>query len=708
MVSTGNPRVFTEVFPVRRESIPEMFAYRLIVRGGDPTTIGGRLSYRLKRSLQGHWAWAANRVLTDTPSSSESIMKVVNELWEEQPDTFRGLQEVESDDNWRPTPQTIADFVARGLFDDVDGQIRAALSRDSRDLRNARVERRYHARGWVVQGEPSVSVTLSSRIIPTQDLKTYADGLTSSEELIGVMVADKTSDLTGTVVAVSGDVAAHGTRLLRLTKRPEMRQLIEAAPSDELVLSVLAGIREYDYVMSALGIVIRLEDCHRFGIDSRDASSALRIEPAARSELIRPIAEILKKHDLVRDAFSSDRAPGVFLRASDVGFTPQLRVGNDQRWAYDERQLLPTLRKHGLYKPSSEFGPEAPIRIGVVNALKVGSIDTFKTALERELQGLSLSTDFVGEENVGLVSRAQLEQSFNNLDGTGPNLFLVLLPFAARGEDGDSDAYNLVKSLTINRGRQSQVVYQSTMDNAYALGNIVLGVLGKTGNIPFVLAEPLEYADMVVGIDIAREQKRSLPGSISATAIARIYFGNGEFLRYVIHDAQIEGETIPRDVLEGLFPLAEFKGKRVVIHRDGYFRGQEGPTLRAWAKEIGAEFHLVEVLKTGTPRVYSYQDGRVQQPSKGTAVKLSETEAFLVSSLPPFTNATPNPLRIRTESPFTIGQAIHSTLSMTLLHYGSLQPPRLPVTIHYSDKIARMALRGIKPRDLEGTIPFWL
>jgi len=47
-------------------------------------------------------------------------------------------------------------------------------------------------------------------------------------------------------------------------------------------------------------------------------------------------------------------------------------------------------------------------------------------------------------------------------------------------------------------------------------------------------------------------------------------------------------------------------------------------------------------------------------------------------------------------------------LALTYLHYGSLRPPRLPVTIHYSDKIAYLALRGIKPKNLEGDIPFWL
>jgi len=75
---------------------------------------------------------------------------------------------------------------------------------------------------------------------------------------------------------------------------------------------------------------------------------------------------------------------------------------------------------------------------------------------------------------------------------------------------------------------------------------------------------------------------------------------------------------------------------------------------------------------------------------------------------PPFWDATPRPLRILAEPPFPLEHALHSVLSLTLLHYGSLRPPRLPITIHYSDKIAHMPLRGIKPKELEGSVPYWL
>jgi argonaute-like protein implicated in RNA metabolism and viral defense len=202
------------------------------------------------------------------------------------------------------------------------------------------------------------------------------------------------------------------------------------------------------------------------------------------------------------------------------------------------------------------------------------------------------------------------EKALETFRGEQPHILLTFLPDDLSDAEDEWSAYHHFKSLTISNDIAGQVVQQSTLENTYALDNITLGVLGKTGNIPFILAEPLEYADLVVGIDIARRRKERLAGSINATAIARIYFDNGEFLRYVIHDSPLEGETIPEHVLQSLFPVREFQGKRVVIHRDGYFRGEEKRDLTAWAEKIGAVFFLVEVLKTGTPRLYASHQGR--------------------------------------------------------------------------------------------------
>ena len=697
--------VFTEIFPVRTSEIPRLFGYNLQVRGGDFSTIGGKLSYRLRKKFPGHWVWTGGKLLTETPQDVKEVMKVVEELWHEQPDVFRSLHEVKQDSDCQPTPQMVADFVALGFFTDIDGQIRRLLTSKVQDLVNARIECVYETRGWVIEGIAAVSISVSSHVVHKQDLKTYfATSCHRPEDLVSLFVRDKTSTLKGEIVEFVGEMKDNRTRLLAYTQRDE----VENAPDNEPVVSVSTGRQTYDYPISALQIIVRTMDYKRFGIHSGQALKLLRMEPGQRSKFVGEISAIAKQSNLIADGYNTRGHLSQFTSGKMVGFEPRLGFGGRHIEEYHEKSMLNYLHSHGLYRRSDEFKDSALIRVGIINALNSANPGSFWSQIDSELRRLSFPTQVIETERISDISRSALEESVEKLQQAKPHILVTFLPDENDEDEEEWGAYHLFKSLTVGRGIASQVVYESTLTRHFAVANIVLGILGKTGNIPFVLAEPLPYADLVVGIDIARVQKRRLSGTMNATAITRIYFSSGEFLRYVIHDAPLEGETIPANFLQGLFPTNEFRGKRVVIHRDGYFRGDEKRVLLDWAQQIGTKFFLVEVIKEGAPRLYAASTGKISQPPKGSAFKISGTEALLVSSLPPFSNATPKPLRIRTEAPFTIEQAIHSILSMTLLHYGSLRSPRLPVTIHYSDRIAYLALKGIKPRDLEGNIPFWL
>ena len=161
--------------------------------------------------------------------------------------------------------------------------------------------------------------------------------------------------------------------------------------------------------------------------------------------------------------------------------------------------------------------------------------------------------------------------------------------------------------------------------------------------------------------------------------------------------------------MQGIFPQKEFTGKKILIHRDGTLPELERKTLMEWGDQISATFYFVEVIKSGAPRLYGMKNKRTVKAPKGSSFKLSETEALLVSSeFSASFKATPRPLHIRTYPPFALEHALHSVLSLTLLHYGSLRPPRLPVTTHYADKISSMAIKGLKPEALDGAVPFWL
>src|SRR5205823_14096143 len=98
--------------------------------------------------------------------------------------------------------------------------------------------------------------------------------------------------------------------LLNITQREEMQALIEKAPDDELVVGVLgpraanaAAPTTYNYIVSALRIVLRSKDLARFRINRQTAQRALRIEPSRRAELVRGIADLVKRRNLMGPAF---------------------------------------------------------------------------------------------------------------------------------------------------------------------------------------------------------------------------------------------------------------------------------------------------------------------------------------------------------------------------------------------------------------------
>jgi hypothetical protein len=670
---------------------------------------GGKLSYRLRKPLGGHWVWTGYRIVTDSSASEGQVGEVLQGLWSLQPNIFGDIRSVKQDPGWHSNPKSIADFVALGLANDRDAEIRARLP-PRLDLGSVWAERVYEIRGWEVANRPAVSLSIRSRLIHKQDLTSYLSTLTNVEELIGLEVYDRTSSLKGEIEGVVGPLREHRARLVGLTQRPEMQELLTDAPDDEPVLRVGNGRSGWDYTASALGIIVRFRDFPRFKVNSRQALSHLKIAPRERWRTVFSLSRVLVDCGLIGEPLRSDQVGGEALTRSDDLGSIQLRFGNGQvRPA--ESNLLRNLGQCGLFRVSPRFVAN-PIRVGVLDAVKSLQVRPFLDEVGRQIQGLRMGCTFQDLQVPRDLSRAALETAVDHYQSQGFDILLALFP-ELQQEDSEDDPddwgpYRHLKALTVGRGIPSLVVTEQTIGNRFAVGNVVLGILGKTGNIPFTLEGRLAGVDLVIGLDIARERKARLPGSVNATAIARIYLSDGEFLRYVIHDAPLEGETIPDGVLQGLFPRRDFEGKRVVVHRDGYFRGGEREALHKWGRDIGASFHLVEVIKSGSPRIYGVDGGDAVLPEKGMLLKVSETEALVVSSLPPFKDATPNPLHIRTDGSFPLKSAIDSVLVLTYLHYGSMRPPRLPVTIHYSDRIAYLALRGIKPKELEGTVPFWL
>lgn len=393
----------------------------------------------------------------------------------------------------------------------------------------------------------------------------------------------------------------------------------------------------------------------------------------------------------------------MFLSGNDIGYNPRLKIGSGKIVSPDS--IFRSLKKFGLHKPTSN----KQIRIAILNASPQISLDQLQEHLRNELgKNLQYNLKLAIRKQIPKASREFIEPAIEEITQKDPDIILGILP-GPDFDTGEWTPYDEFKHLTLKKDLQSQVVQSINVNNRYITENIVLGILAKTGNIPYILGEPIAYADLIVGLDVARQKKRNLPGTINSAGVARIYFSNGELMRYNIREAMLEGEILPPHILQDIFPQTEFSGKTILIHRDGNLPDSEKETLMEWGNQIGATFNFVEVIKSRNPRLYGRRNKETIKVPKGGIMKLSETEALLVSSeLSPSFKATPQPIQVRTHPPFPLEHALHSVLSLTLLHHGSIRFPRLPVTIHYADKICSMAAKGLKPDTRDGAIPFWL
>ncbi len=697
--------LFAEILPIKLESLPKFTVYQIkTISVESPDKIGRKLSYQLKRNFSRHWHWdkMIQCLISDSQLSQDNLNTFRQQLWQGKDDIYKkSLESIIINNDIQPSKQGIADFVAKTLLQDVSPKIRQILDQSKQDKGKYYICLECERYGWVVNGHPSISVSLKSRLDYKGTVKTYLATLSDTQDLIGLHVTDITKpnfQSSMTITSVIGKLGENNTRqrLLSYPLAEKMKQLITQANDDELVVKVA---NQYDYIVSSLGIQIYNQDYDRFGI-----SENLQISSDKRINYLKPVLDLLKSTEFIGDAYASSRHQDLFWTDKDINYSPQLLFANSNKAT--AKNVFSLVKRFGAYKPS----PSKQIKIGILNTLPQLDLTKLRSEIRDNLgkKGLNYDLQLAGEESITKSSRASLEIAIENLKQKSPDIILAII--AGRLNDNNSEwtLYDHFKHLTLKNNLQSQVIRPETIGNKYALRNILLGILAKTGTIPYILAQPSDYADLIVGLDVSRQKKRNLSGTVNAAAMARIYFNNGELLRYNIRDAMLEGEIIPTHILQDIFPVKEFSGKTIIIHRDGRLPNKEREALIKWGNDIGTTFYFVEIIKNGNPRLYAIENGKVLNAPKGSILKLSDTEALLISSDFPANLGTPRPLKIRTYSPFPLKQALHSVLSLTLLHYGSERPPRLPATTYYADKISTMATRGLRPNITDGNIPFWL
>jgi argonaute-like protein implicated in RNA metabolism and viral defense len=236
---------------------------------------------------------------------------------------------------------------------------------------------------------------------------------------------------------------------------------------------------------------------------------------------------------------------------------------------------------------------------------------------------------------------------------------------------------------------------------------VIMSTLGKTGNLPFVLDEPLTFADFIVGLDVITAEKPNADGSVNMYFTARVYRGDGALLRSLAHcETVAPDESIPLAAMNTLFPLDEMKKKNVLLHYNGRLSNDVRTLLVNWSKTSKITFKLVEITQTNVPLIYALDKGKITGAPIGSAMLLNSEEALLLNSASS-QNIAAQPLHLRAEG-LTTTEAIESVQAFTLMHYGATVPPVLPVTLYRGEEIAATIAKGTIPGGEYGVVPFWL
>jgi hypothetical protein len=530
---------------------------------------------------------------------------------------------------------------------------------------------------------------------------------------------------SGSVVRLIGTMKEHRDRLLKLAAGGVTRHLIQAAPDEQIVVAIQfgKGKKLFHYPLSALRPSITAETAGQFGFDYGQFLRFTKIPHAERQQLLTTfkaqVLEVLLKYGFeIGRSLNSLEHPDLFWQPTVPLDQTPLLFGQGVTGV--RGRILHGLSTGGVYNRHPNFHPGI-IRIA---ALKLcdGSVNAFLEAVRQRLRRYGFESEIIDRKALSVAdlsaaeARAALEKAVNKLITVPVDIVLTFLPHSDReADDNDGGSfYHLVYSLLLRRNIASQVIYDDTLtqvEHGQILNQVVPGVLAKLGNLPFILAEPLEIADYFIGLDISRSPKAKLAGTLNACASIRLYGKQGEFIRYVLEDALLEGEEIPQRLLERLLP-ATLEGKTVLIYRDGRFCGQELPHLLERARAIQARFILVECRKSGIPRLYNLSQRALVAPLQGLALRLSSREAVLVTTQVSERVGLARPLRLTVHEAgesVPIEQVIETTLKLTLLHHGALKAPRLPMPIYGADRVAGLRLQGIYPSSLlEGDRQFWL
>jgi len=692
--------VYTEFYSINPEKLGKFYCYGLEVLAGPIKAIGGKLGYQLRKRLSGFWNFSDYLLLSNHYVEEDRLSQILKDLWSKDPETYGNLTKIKFLKNKTPSARSIADFTANFLSFRYRSDINGVLDKYRTREAKINIKKDCIIRGWVINNIPSISISIKSNIYYNETLEKFLKTLNKIEELINFLVIDIELQHVGKITGIVGSLKDHRDRLLSLTSRDKIKQKILKAPGEEEVFVIDSN---YHYVASTLYPLVTTKNAHQFEANPAKLMSHLFLAPETRNTIEMEIIYHFK--DYITYNFNSESTKELFKKGEDIGFKNQLKF-KDGSIHSEEEYILKNLRDHGIYKKAPKFEEYPTIKIILLLGALANQFQGFWEQLKNELTKLGFTPKLLRVIKLDKITPIEIEQKTKTITNDECDIIVAILP----EKPNQDKIYEMVKSNLFNSNLiKSQFIFDNTIRDKlkWAISNVILGILAKTENIPYVLAHPLNFTDYLVGIDISREKKKNLKGSQNFAATARFYGKDGTFSHYEIHEDKIEGETLPTTILERIFAKSMFQGKTIMIHRDGFFRGEEISFLKKLGEKNNIKFKFIEVIKRNVPRLSSVKNGKYFNPDKNQIFYLSSKEAIIINNQVKGSK-TANPLRIRVcDEETKLDNAIISVMALRMMHFGSTKAPKLPVTISFSDRISGFVRRGIKPPNKSGNIPWW-
>jgi hypothetical protein len=371
-----------------------------------------------------------------------------------------------------------------------------------------------------------------------------------------------------------------------------------------------------------------------------------------------------------------------------------LRFGGDQTASYGARGL----DNHGVHQPPESFDlltvyPERcenESREFVRRLLsKLNDYEANATRLDQE--AYSLGSEF---------AYTQVAEQATEYDGV-----VAVVPdqdWLETTPDID-DPYPEFKRQWGQEKLPSQMIQVSNLDEESYLGNIASGLVAKCGGIPWRIHEVPGQTDVFIGLDVTYDPATGQHLGASANVV----LADGTILASQSVSLQ-SGETFEIDdivdIIKNLLSVyLREEGdtpRHVIIHRDGqYYLDVDDLAERLdQAAELIPKFDLVEVRKSGNPRIANYTGDTFEVANKGTGFVAQHAEhAYLATTgAPERVPGTPRPIRlVKRHGSTDLETLTKQAYWLSEAHVGSIsRSTRLPITTYYADRCAEHARKG--------------